>query len=227
VRLLSRTANVKYGTPQDLVRFDEGQPGQAATWTLRLQAQGASPITITVQTATGDSPASFTRSFLLLPGPVRTLRLQGHLVLVSAAQTNAAIETTTQVSGTLSPGDSDSLGDVVTSLVSGNTPAAQAVAVSGAGTFLSAQGSCVALGSGDTQYWLMLFDQNTTPVTAGAAPLLAIGPLVANTPFSADYNTRPAVFFGTGLTWALSTTAGTYTAPGSGAEARVDIVYGQ
>lgn len=230
--ILSNTVTLKEGAnPSDAVRW---QDENDHTWTLRFQVTGTIPegsvVALTIQQLMGDgtSTATFTRT-VDVGLAQRTVRVQGRSVLVSAQLTGRGNGSVT-LAAALCPYDSDSLGEMLVSWVPCNNLQAAGIAttlnVPSSGALLYAQGSVTNVPEGDTEYWVMFFDEDTLP-TAGDSPILAVGPYIEDQPFSIDYADRPILFYGTGLSWALSTTANVYTAASSGATARVDVGIGQ
>jgi hypothetical protein len=222
-------------SPQSLcyATFDKAQ-----ACTLMLQADGPGTV-ITVRTSIAGR-ATFVRQFpISKTGHPRTVRLFGRMIDVTVqALFNAA---TVDVTGALITDQTDALGELWPTWVPGagaGTPGLTASALlvptnavgttpTQAGVLLGAQGSLQGNPTANASYWVMFFDSTSAPL-AGAAPLVAIGPLVGGQPssYSFDRSVRPDIDFTVGLWVALSSTGDTYTPITDGALVRADIDWG-
>lgn len=221
-------AGAGFGVPVDAVWARFKRP---TTTTLTFWADpvgGPAPL-VTVRSYVGNS-----RRFRTFPCPTvpTSMRVFGKQVTVSFQTSGAS----TTGHAMLSPDNTDPLGDLAllwvpsTGLIAGGLVAApqgpEQLATT-LGRLVEAQGYLATLGAGDAAEWVMFFDTTSgaAPIN-GVSPLIAIGPLTVNEPFSYGDPVRPFIGFVQGLAWWLSSTGGTFTAPGAGATARVDVGYG-
>ena len=145
----------------------------------------------------------------LTVGVPRSVRLFGKFLQVDLRST--ATGGSINAHCALTPDDVNPLGELWTVW----SPTAQPLGASGVistspGTFLTSQGTCIALGGADAAYYLMFFDATAVPAP-GTQPLIAIGPLIVGTQFSYSEDLRPKIEYSNGLCWGVSTTDDTAT----------------
>lgn len=222
------------GQPVDLITARFHKP-RVVTLTLNADGTGAFA---TILTQIGSALRTQYVPLSVFP---RSMQVYGSAINVSVtagippqAPTGSAGDATKptaqNATGILSPQGVDPLGDVWP-VWSGQKGFGTTwhFQIAGAGVLLGAFGSLVALGTGDTQEWLMAFDLPGTATPAGGAlPLLTIGPLTsAGMPFSIERSLRPSWYFDTGLNWQLSKNGATFATPGAGASFSVFFDWAQ